>query len=84
VTERPTGHPGPSGGTPVWQRTALVVDLDGEPLAPLRAIEEILLRLGTWEDDDQRHPDTDTEPLRLPPPLADRTALAACSACSPP
>ncbi|TQN37311.1 hypothetical protein FHU33_3957 [Blastococcus colisei] len=55
----------------------LVVDLDGEPLAPLRALEEILLCLGTWEDDDRRDPGTDTEPLRLPPPLADRIALAA-------
>lgn len=55
----------------------LVVDLDGEPLAPLRALEEILLCLGTWEDDDRRDPVTDTEPLRLPAPLADRIALAA-------
>nr|WP_239521094.1 LuxR family transcriptional regulator [Blastococcus saxobsidens] len=36
-----------------------------------------MLCLGTWEDDDRRHPGTDTEPLRLPPPLADRAALAA-------
>jgi hypothetical protein len=55
----------------------LVVDLDGEPLAPLRALEEILLSLRTWEDDDRRDPGTDTEPLRLPAPLADRAALAA-------
>ena len=54
----------------------LVVDLDGEPLAPLRALEEILLCLGTWEDDDRRHPGTDTEPLRVPAPLAHRVALA--------
>ena len=54
----------------------LVVDLDGEPLAPLRALEEILLCLGTWEDDDRQDPRADTEPLRLPAPLADRVALA--------
>ncbi|RBY82280.1 LuxR family transcriptional regulator [Blastococcus sp. TF02A-26] len=54
----------------------LVVDLDGEPLAPLRALEEILLCLGSWEDDDRQEPRADTEPLRLPAPLADRVALA--------
>lgn len=53
----------------------LVVDPDGEPLAPLRALEDILLSLGTWEDDDRRDPGTDTEPL--PAPLADPAALAA-------
>ncbi|TKJ25718.1 hypothetical protein [Blastococcus sp. CCUG 61487] len=55
--------------------------LDGEPLAPLRALEEILLRLGTWEEDDRRDSSADTEPLRVPPPLADRAALPPCSAC---
>ncbi|SNR79848.1 hypothetical protein SAMN06272737_12634 [Blastococcus mobilis] len=55
----------------------LVVDLDGEPLAPLRALEEILLCLGTWEDDDRQGPGTDTEPLRVSAPLAGRVALAA-------
>jgi hypothetical protein len=54
VTEQPTGHPGPSDDTPTGQRTVLVVDLDGEPLAPLRSVEEVLLRLGMWEDDDRR------------------------------
>ncbi|CCG05696.1 hypothetical protein [Blastococcus saxobsidens] len=78
MAEQATGQPGPSGGTPPGQRTVLVVDLDGEPLAPLRALEEILLRLGTWEDDDDRRdPDTTPEPLRVPPPLAGRIALAA-------
>ncbi len=75
MAEQPTGHPGPSEDTRPGQRTVLVVDLDGEPLAPLRALEEILLCLGTWEDDDQKNPGTDTEPL--PAPLADRAALAA-------
>jgi hypothetical protein len=55
----------------------LVVDLDGEPLAPLRALEEILLFLGMWEDGDRRDPSAGTEPLRLPVPLADGVALAA-------
>ncbi|NEK86480.1 LuxR family transcriptional regulator [Blastococcus saxobsidens] len=77
MTDHAPPHPGRRGDTPAGQRTVLVVDLDGEPLAPLRALEEILLCLGTWEDDDRRHPGTDTEPLRLPPPLADRAALAA-------
>ncbi|MDK3258949.1 LuxR family transcriptional regulator [Blastococcus capsensis] len=77
MTEKPTGHPGPSDETPRRQRTVLVIDLDGEPLAPLRDLEEILLCLGTWEDDDRRGPSTETQPLRLPAPLADRVALAA-------
>jgi hypothetical protein len=55
----------------------LVVDLDGEPPAPLRALEEILLCLGMWEGDDRRDPSAGTEPLRLPAPLADGVALAA-------
>jgi hypothetical protein len=40
------------------------------------ALEEVLLCLGTWEDDDRQDPRADTEPLRLPAPLADRVALA--------
>jgi hypothetical protein len=55
----------------------LVVDLDGEPLAPLRAVEEILLCLGTREGDGRRDPSAGTEPLRLPAALAGRVALAA-------
>ena len=55
----------------------LVVDLDGEPLAPLRALDEILLCLGTWEDDDRQDPSVGTDPLRVPAPLAGRVALAA-------
>ena len=77
MAKQPTGHPGPSEQTLPGQRTVLVVDLDGEPLAPLRALEAILLCLGTWEDDDKKDPGTDTHPLRLPTPLADRVALAA-------
>ena len=77
MTEQATGHPGHSDATPGRQQTALVVDLDGEPLAPLRALEEILLCLGTWEDDDRRDPSAGTEPLLLPAPLTGRVALAA-------
>ncbi|CCG04795.1 hypothetical protein [Blastococcus saxobsidens] len=77
MTEQPTGHPGPSEQPAPGQRTVLVVDLDGEPLAPLRALEEILLCLGGWEDDDQEDPGAGTEPQRLPAPLAGRVALAA-------
>lgn len=77
MAEQPTGHPGRGDDPPAGQRTVVVVDLDGEPLTPLRALEEILLRLGTWEDDDQEDPSTDPEPLRVPAPLADRVALAA-------
>jgi hypothetical protein len=40
-------------------------------------VEEILLCLGTWEDDDRQDAGTDPEPLRVPAPLADRVALAA-------
>jgi hypothetical protein len=77
VAEQPTGHPGPSELPRPGQQTVLVVDLDGEPLAPLRAPEEILLCLGMWEDDDRWGSSPVTEPLRLPAPLADRVALAA-------
>ena len=77
MAEQPTGHPGPSELPRPGQQTVLVVDLDGEPLAPLRALEEILLCLGMWEDDDRWDSSPVTEPLRLPAPLADQVALAA-------
>ena len=77
MAEQATGHPASNELTRPGQRTVLVVDLDGEPLAPLRALEEILWCLGMWEDDDRRDPSAGTEPLRLPAPLADRVALAA-------
>jgi hypothetical protein len=64
-------------GTPILGRP--------RPLSPQRRANrpytlncdepEILLCLGTWEDDDRRDPGT--ESLRLPAPLADRVALAA-------
>jgi hypothetical protein len=58
-------------------RTVLVPDLDGELLVPLRALEEVLLSLGLWEDDDLEDPPEDREPVRLPEPLANGVALAA-------
>ena len=70
MAEQATGYPSPSEQTPPGQRTVLVVDLDGDPLAPPRALEEILLRRGTWEHDDRRDLGTGAQPLRLPAPLA--------------
>lgn len=58
-------------------RTVLVPDLDGELLAPLRALEEVLLSLSLWEEDDTEDPPTDRAPLTLPVPLAGGVALAA-------
>ncbi len=77
MAEQATGHPEQIDEPSVGQRTVLVVDLDGEPLALLRALEEVLLCLSTGEDDDRQVPRAGTEPLRLPAPLADRVALAA-------
>lgn len=57
-------------------RTVLVPDLDGELLVPLRALEEVLLSLSMWEDDDVEDPPEDREPLALPEPLANGYALA--------
>ena len=76
MVEGPTDHARGSE-TAAGQRTVLVVDLDGELLAPLRVAEEILLCLGMWEDDDRENPAADPEPLRLPVPLAGRVALGA-------
>jgi hypothetical protein len=59
------------------ERVVLVPDLDGELLAPLRALEEVLLSLAMWEDDDLEDPPTDRQPVTLPAPLAGGVALAA-------
>ena len=48
------------------QRTLLAVDLNGEPLAPLRALKEIPLFLGTWGEYARQDPGTETHPLRVP------------------
>lgn len=63
--------------SPGQRRTVLVPDLDGELLAPLRELEEVLLSLSMWEDDDVEDPPTDRAPLTLPAPLANGAALAA-------
>lgn len=55
----------------------LVADLDGELLVPLRALEEVLLSLAGWEDDDRADPPPDGRPLTLPEPLANGVALGA-------
>ncbi len=59
------------------QQTVLVVDLDGELLVPLRAVEEVLLCLGLWEYEERQGPAADAEPLRLLVPLADRVTFGA-------
>ncbi len=51
MTERSTGQPGAAGEAAAEKRTMLVVDLDGELLAPLRAAEGVLLCLGRREHD---------------------------------
>jgi hypothetical protein len=85
VPEQATGHPGPTGETVSGERTVLVVDLDGELLVPLRAVEEVLLCLGLWEYEERQGraaaaaaaADADAEPLRLPAPRATRSASGA-------
>jgi hypothetical protein len=77
VPEQATGHSEPTGENLAGERIVLVVDLDGELLAPLRAAEEVLLTIGLWEDDDWENPPADGASLRLPTPLASRVALAA-------
>jgi hypothetical protein len=66
-----SSHPIPA------ERVVLVVDLDGELLAPLRVLEEVLLALNTWAEDDDLDPPDRRDPLHLPAPLADGEALAA-------
>ncbi len=77
MAERAAGQPAPAGGAAAGQRTVLVVDLDGELLVPLRAVEEVLLCLGLWEYEERQGPAADAKPLRLAAPLADRVALGA-------
>lgn len=57
------------------EQTVLIPDLDGELLAPLRTLEEVLLSLATWEADDREDPPEVREPLSLPAPLANGVAL---------
>jgi len=59
------------------QRVVLVADFDGEPLAVLSALEELLRDLTAWEESDDADPPKTREALRLPAPLAGGVALAA-------
>src|SRR4051794_41894155 len=67
----------PLGEEQLDRRVALVLDLDGQPLTVLAALEELLADLAAWEESDTTDPPQARAPLRLPAPLADRVALAA-------
>src|SRR4051794_34389204 len=67
----------PLGEEQLDRRVALVLDLDGQPLTVLAALEELLADLAAWEESDAADPPQARAPLRLPAPLADRVALAA-------
>src|SRR3954452_23498101 len=66
----------PTGEEPLGRRVVLVLDLDGQPLAVLSALEELLADLAAWEESDATDPPQNRAPLRLPAPLAGRVALA--------
>jgi hypothetical protein len=55
----------------------LMVELDGQPLAVLAVLEELLADLAAWEESDATDPPQHRAPLRLPAPLAGGVALAA-------
>src|SRR3954469_1159814 len=67
----------PLGEEPLGRRVVLVLDLNGQPLAVLSALEELLADLAAWEESRATDPHHHRAPLRLPAPLADRVALAA-------
>src|SRR3954462_3826173 len=67
----------PTGEEQLGRRMVLVLDLDGQPLAVLSVLEELLADLAAWEGSDATDPPHHRAPLRLPAPLADRVALAA-------
>src|SRR4051812_38277735 len=54
-----------------------MVELDGQPLAVLAVLEELLADLAAWEESDATDPPHHRAPLRLPAPLAGGVALAA-------
>src|SRR4051812_39426326 len=54
-----------------------MVELDGQPLAVLAVLEELLADLAAWEESDATDPPQHRAPLRLPAPLAGGVALAA-------
>jgi hypothetical protein len=67
----------PTGEERLGRRVVLVVDLDGQPLAVLSVLEELLADLAAWEESDATDPPHHRAPLRLPAPLAGGVALAA-------
>src|SRR3954462_8318479 len=67
----------PTGEEPLGRRGGLVLDLDGQPLAVLSILEELLADLAAWEESDATDPPQARAPLRLPAPLAGGVALAA-------
>jgi hypothetical protein len=67
----------PTGEEQLGRRVVLVVDLDGEPLAVLSVLEELLADLAAWEESDAADPPQHRTPLRLPAPLAGGVALTA-------
>src|SRR3954471_16552316 len=67
----------PTGEEALGRRVVLVLDLDGQPLAVLSVLEELLRDLAAWEESDAADPPQTRAPLRLPAPLAGGAALAA-------
>jgi hypothetical protein len=67
----------PTGEEQLGRRVVLMVDLDGQPLALLSVLEELLADLAAWEESDAADPPQTRTPLRLPAPLAGGVALAA-------
>src|SRR3954468_18510493 len=67
----------PLGEEQLDRRVVLVVDLSGQPLPVLSALEELLADLAAWEESDATDPPQARAPLRLPAPLAGGVALAA-------
>jgi hypothetical protein len=67
----------PTGEESLGRRVVLVLDLDGQPLAVLAVLEELLADLAAWEESDATDPPQHRAPLRLPAPLAGGAALAA-------
>ncbi len=67
----------PTGEERLGRRVVLVVDLDGQPLAVLSVLEELLADLAAWEESDATDPPHHRAPLRLPAPLAGGVTLAA-------
>src|SRR3954453_412889 len=66
----------PLGEERLDRRVVLVLDLDGQPLAVLAGLEELLADLAAWEESDATDPPQNRAPLRLPAPLAGGVALA--------